>query len=143
MVLRAPASQQAAAQPTAAPLGPVAVPAPEDTEGAAAPYASAPPAMAPVEPVRRPAGPLGAAASTVPGVGNGLRRIFQEMTGAGLMRRNAAPPQPQSQPQTSQTPPRGPDPARPPGGAAAQQPRPAQPEEIGLDIPTFLRRQNN
>jgi hypothetical protein len=139
MVLRAPASQ-AAAQPTAAPLGPVAVPAPEDAEGAAAaaaPYASAPPATAPVEPVRRPAGPLGAAASTVPGVGNGLRRIFQEMTGAGLMRRNA-PPQP-----PIPLAPRGADPARPSGGGAAAQQRPPQPDEIGLDIPTFLRRQSN
>jgi cell division protein FtsZ len=137
MVLRAPVSQ-AAAPPAAAPLGPVGVPAPEEAEGAAAPYASAPPpATSPVEQARRPAGPLGAAASTVPGVGNGLRRIFQEMTGAGLMRRNA-PPQP-----PIPLAPRGADPARPSGGGAAAQQRPPQPDEIGLDIPTFLRRQSN
>jgi hypothetical protein len=143
MVLRAPASHPAAAAAPSASLGPVAVPAPEDAEGGApaahAAAASPPSFAAPVDPARRAAaGPAGAAASTVPGVSNGIRRIFQEMTGAGLMRRNqaAAPPPPPSPAA------RNPDPAaRQPGGPTAQ--RPPQPEEIGLDIPTFLRRQSN
>jgi cell division protein FtsZ len=139
MVLRAPASQPVAPPPSAS-LGPVAVPMPEDAEGFAQAPASLPPAAAPVEPARRAAAPPGAAASTVPGVSNGIRRIFQEMTGAGLMRRNQPPPQQQQPPSPA---PRTPDAAaaRAPGGTAAQ--RPAQPEEIGLDIPTFLRRQSN
>ena len=46
---------------------------------------------------RRP-NPCGAAWAAprrppVPGVSNGIRRIFQEMTGAGLMRRNPHPPE--------------------------------------------------
>ena len=129
MVLRAPVSQPA--QPSAS-LGPVAVQAPDDAEHAQASLPTA-------EPARRGAGPAGAAASTVPGVSNGIRRIFQEMTGAGLMRRSQSQPQPPSPSQA--TAPRAPDPTRPAGTSGAQ--RPAQPEEIGLDIPTFLRRQSN
>jgi len=132
MVLRAPASQAA---PPSASLGPVAVQAPEDAEGA--------PGQAPLPataPVRRAAGPPGAAASTVPGVSNGIRRIFQEMTGGGMMRRNQSPQPPQA-PAPAAPQQRTPDPARASGESAVQ--RPAQPEEIGLDIPTFLRRQSN
>jgi cell division protein FtsZ len=140
MVLRAPASQPAAPLPGS--LGPVAVPMHEDPEGALAPQAPSPTAP-PADPVRRAAAaaaaPSGAAASTVPGVSNGIRRIFQEMTGAGLMRRN--PPSPAQQPPAPAVPRGATDPAAQPGRPAAQ--RPTQPEEIGLDIPTFLRRQSN
>jgi cell division protein FtsZ len=143
MVLRAPASQAGAAPSPSASLGPVAVPAPEEFEGGA--HASPlPPAAVPGEPVaRRGAALPGAAASTVPGVGNGLRRIFQEMTGAGLMRRNQQPAAPVQQQQPAAAGPRAPDPTRAPSGGPVAQQRPAQPEEIGLDIPTFLRRQSN
>ncbi len=61
---------------------------------------------------------------------NGIRRIFRELTGAGLMRPNV-PPQPPAAPA-----------APPPLGRPASQ-RPAQFEEIGLDIPAFLRWQSN
>jgi cell division protein FtsZ len=132
MVLRAPVSP-AAPSPSAA-LGPVAVPAPDDAAAAAA-QAALPSVAPPPEPVRRSAGPAGAAASTVPGVSNGIRRIFQEMTGAGLMRRNPPPPQHPSPTARSG------DPARSAAPPAVQ--HAAQPEEIGLDIPTFLRRQSN
>jgi len=136
MVLRAPASQ---AGPHAVSVGPVAVPGPEETENLAAQHAAAAYAP-PAEPVRRSAAPSGAAASTVPGVGNGLRRIFQEMTGAGLMRRNGQTPPP-SQPTAPSGAARPAHPQPSPAGVPGQ--RPAQPEEVGLDIPTFLRRQSN
>ena len=133
MVLRAPVSPTAA-HSSPVPLGPVAVPSSEDAEAAAASAQVSLSNGAPAEPVRRSMG--AAAASTVPGVSNGIRRIFQEMTGAGLMRRNPHPPGQPSSPT-----PRSSDPARPSGTGVAQ--RPPQPEEIGLDIPTFLRRQSN
>ena len=63
----------------------------------------------------------------------GWRGLFRNAT--GLMRRpvEEAPAQPRQEPQAHQQP-RAPQPMRP-----AQQ----QPDEMGLDIPTFLRRQNN
>ncbi|MBD0273013.1 MAG: cell division protein FtsZ, partial [Acetobacteraceae bacterium] len=136
MVLRAPASQSS---PTAASLGPVAVPSPEEAEGVAQHHAAYP-SPHPVEPGRRPAGPVGAAASTVPNVGNGLRRIFREMTGGGMMRRDqqAAPQSPAAPTPQQQYP--GPAPRQ---AAQPAQQRPPQPDEMGLDIPTFLRRQSN
>jgi len=70
-----------------------------------------------------------------PGQGAGWRGLFRNAT--GLMRRNVEEqnPAPQrSEPVASQQP-RPPQPMRP-----AQQ---AQPDEMGLDIPTFLRRQSN
>jgi hypothetical protein len=128
MVLRTPA----ASHPSAS-LGPVPVPSTlDDPEGVLA-QAGLPNA----EPPRRAAGPVAAAASTVPGVSNGIRRIFQEMTGAGLMRRNHPPPAQQAQPPAATAAQRNADALRLPGATAAQ------PEEIGLDIPTFLRRQSN
>ncbi|HYI84319.1 MAG TPA: cell division protein FtsZ, partial [Acetobacteraceae bacterium] len=133
MVLRAQVSPAAVAS-SPVPLGPVAMSSPEDAAAAAASGQVSLPNGAPAEPVRRNMG--GAAASTVPGVSNGIRRIFQEMTGAGLMRRN---PHPAEQPPSAT--PRSSDTARPSGASVAQ--RLPQPEEIGLDIPTFLRRQSN
>jgi len=69
------------------------------------------------------------------GQGAGWRGLFRNAT--GLMRRpveEAAPAPQRSEPVASQQP-RPPAPMRP-----AQQ---AQPDEMGLDIPTFLRRQSN
>jgi len=70
-----------------------------------------------------------------PGQGGGWRGLFRNAT--GLMRRSVeeqAPAPQRSEPVASQQP-RPPQPMRP-----AQQ---AQPDEMGLDIPTFLRRQSN
>jgi len=68
------------------------------------------------------------------GQGAGWRGLFRNAT--GLIRRNAEDTPaaaPRAEPVVTQQP-RAPQPMRP-----AQQ----QPDEIGLDIPTFLRRQNN
>ena len=133
MVLRAPASQAA---PLTAPLGPTAVPHPDETEMGQAGYQGAPP----VDPGRRPAGsPPGAAASTVPNVGNGLRRIFREMTGAG-MKRQASPPAAPAPARPAAPMPHQADAGQGTGGPVQRQ-MPA--EDVGLDIPTFLRRQSN
>ncbi len=70
-----------------------------------------------------------------PGQGAGWRGLFRNAT--GLMRRpveEATPAQHRLEPVASQQP-RAPAPMRP----APQ----AQPDEMGLDIPTFLRRQSN
>jgi cell division protein FtsZ len=69
------------------------------------------------------------------GQGAGWRGLFRNAT--GLMRRNvdeAPMPAPQRAEPVGSQQPRAPQPMRP-----AQQ----QPDEMGLDIPTFLRRQNN
>jgi hypothetical protein len=73
---------------------------------------------------------------TAPGVGQGgagWRGLFRNAT--GLMRRNVESEAPVAAPRAE--PSLGVQPAR--------QPRPAQPQpdEMGLDIPTFLRRQSN
>jgi len=135
MVLRAPASQAA---PLSAPLGPTAVPHPEEAEMGHAGYQGGPS----VDAGRRPVAPQpGAAASTVPNVGNGLRRIFREMTGAGMKRQAPPPPTPAPTRSAAAAPtPHQPDAGQGAGGGAQRQ-MPA--EDIGLDIPTFLRRQSN
>jgi cell division protein FtsZ len=95
-------------------------PAPEPV---APPVAYQPPYQQPSLPEAPPAGQ-----------GAGWRGLFRNAT--GLMRRNvdeAPAPAPRTEPVASQQP-RPPQPMRP-----AQQ----QPDEMGLDIPTFLRRQNN
>ena len=73
-----------------------------------------------------PRGPVAAAASTVPGVSNGIRRIFQEMTGAGLMRRNHRPCRRRSRP-----------PLRPRRGTPTRRALPARPraQPTGRDRP--------
>ncbi|TCH97515.1 cell division protein FtsZ [Roseococcus sp. SYP-B2431] len=68
----------------------------------------------------------------VGGQGAGWRGLFRNAT--GLMRRNMepeAPAAPRAEPSLATQPTRQPRPAQP------------QPDEMGLDIPTFLRRQSN
>ncbi|MBX9753089.1 MAG: cell division protein FtsZ, partial [Roseococcus sp.] len=112
----------------------------------AQPYVEEMPQPVVVQPVAQPAAPPPVAyqppltqqalPETAPaGQGAGWRGLFRNAT--GLMRRNveetpAAPPQ-RAEPVASQQP-RAPQPMRP------AQP---QPDEMGLDIPTFLRRQSN
>jgi cell division protein FtsZ len=74
---------------------------------------------------RHPVSPAPAA-----GGASAFRRLFQAATGVGAMRRTlpAAAPQPPRQ-----------EPDLAPRGSA----RPAAQDEMGLDIPTFLRRQSN
>lgn len=94
---------------------------------AAPPPAAAP---APYQPPLPEPGPNG-------GQGAGWRGLFRNATGliGGQMRRELPPEAPsRTEPVASQQP-RPPQPMRP-----AQQ---AQPDEMGLDIPTFLRRQSN
>ncbi|WP_372623448.1 cell division protein FtsZ [Falsiroseomonas sp.] len=81
----------------------------------------------------RPA-PVTAAAPS----GGGLRSLFRTATGlSGLMRRDVAEPAaPQPQPQAVRV-----EPVAAP--MPRQAPRVAPQEEMGLDIPTFLRRQSN
>ena len=69
---------------------------------------------------------------------NGIRRIFQEMTGAGLMRRN---PHAAGGNRSSPTPPEQRSGASlgAPAWLSARRSR----RRSGLDIPTFLRRQSN
>ncbi len=96
---------------------PVPVQAPPPPVAASAPYQAAP---------QQPSLPEG-------GQGAGWRGLFRNAT--GLMRRNVEEPTlARTEPVASQQP-RPPAPMRP-----AQQ---AQPDEMGLDIPTFLRRQSN
>ncbi len=93
---------------------------------------AAPPPVAYQAPMQQPSLPEVAQPQ---GQGAGWRGLFRNAT--GLMRRNveeAPAAAPRAEPVASQQP-RAPQPMR-----AAQQP---QPDEMGLDIPTFLRRQSN
>jgi cell division protein FtsZ len=93
---------------------------------------AAPPPVAYQPPLTQPSLPETASA----GQGAGWRGLFRNAT--GLMRRNVeeTPAVPQrAEPVVSQQP-------RPPQPMRAAQPQP-QPDEMGLDIPTFLRRQSN
>ncbi len=125
-----PATALAAAPPVAQAQAYVEeMPQPVVVQPAAQP--AAPPPVAYQPPLPQPALPEAAPA----GQGAGWRGLFRNAT--GLMRRNVeeaptAPPQ-RAEPVASQQP-RPPQPMRP-----AQQ----QPDEMGLDIPTFLRRQSN
>jgi cell division protein FtsZ len=114
-----------AAAPTQA-LGPVPVVVVEEEPETLAPA---------IDPQRRPA-PVAAQAATLapptpPVASGGLRGLFQTVTGrsAPLMRRNLPEPAPVA-------PRLDPAPARTPARAAPE-------GEIGLEIPTFLRRQSN
>ncbi|MFN6953533.1 MAG: cell division protein FtsZ [Acetobacteraceae bacterium] len=101
-----------------------AEPAPEPATAYAPPPEPARPAQAPVlrGPARAPEVPAAATAPRRPS-------LFHRMTGLGdAMRRNLTPERP----------------ARPePTLAPAPRETPRQPEDSGLDIPTFLRRQGN
>jgi cell division protein FtsZ len=125
-----PATALAAAPPVAQAQAYVEeMPQPVVVQPVAQPVAPPPAAYQP--PLPQPALPEAAPA----GQGAGWRGLFRNAT--GLMRRNveetpAAPPQ-RAEPVASPQP-RPPQPMRP-----AQQ----QPDEMGLDIPTFLRRQSN
>jgi cell division protein FtsZ len=152
------------AAPAAAPAAPVR----RTAAGAASPALrpattvqvdSAPPQPSPVVLVAPSAEPQAEAVTMHPGMepaarhpvaapamaaaaagGGGIGSIFRRVTGAssGLMRRNLAE-------QPAPVAPRV-DPAAPhliATGRPVAQPRPAQQDDIGLDIPTFLRRQSN
>jgi cell division protein FtsZ len=90
---------------------------------------AAPPPVAYQPPYQQPSLPEAPPA----GQGAGWRGLFRNAT--GLMRRNVeeTPAPPRAEPVASQQP-RAPQPMRS---------APQQPDEMGLDIPTFLRRQNN
>jgi len=121
-----PAQTYAAPQPLHQAPQPAA-PMAEATQMAEAPVSMAPQA----EPgLRAPAGTRPVAPMPQPQPTGGLNNLFRRAT--GLMRRDVpeAPVQPQQQPRME------PAAARP---VAA----PAQQDEMGLDIPTFLRRQSN
>ncbi len=130
-----PAAPAAPAAPATPALGPVAV---EETEAAAvqAPVMMTPAPAATAEPARRPAPvsmpPQAPASAPAAPMGGGLRGLFRTVTGASssLMRRNLPEPAPVA-PRLEPVP----GPARPA--------RPIQQDEMGLDIPTFLRRQSN
>jgi cell division protein FtsZ len=104
-----------AEEPEAAPTGPVVM------------TASPPPDAA-----RRPAAVVGQAAPLGTPAAGGLRTLFRNVTGGGLMRRQLpepAPVAPRLEPEPVQF--------RQPSRQAPQQ------DEMGLDIPAFLRRQAN
>ncbi|TDH60669.1 cell division protein FtsZ [Dankookia rubra] len=85
------------------------------------------PVVGPAE--ARPAAPAAAAASG----GGGFRNLFRNVTGGGLMRRTLSEPAPA--PVADRLVPDSPAPR-----AASRAP---QQDDMGLDIPTFLRRQSN
>jgi cell division protein FtsZ len=135
-VLRAAAVAQPDAAPAQAPV--VLAAAAEAAEPVLAPRAVAPEPAA-----RQPAvPPTGMAAPAATGVGGGIGNLFRRVTGAtssGFMKRNLAdvPAAPRVDPAPPQVAP------APTVRATAPVSRPAQQDEIGLDIPTFLRRQSN
>ena len=136
-LLRQPAAAAGAATAMAAAAAPVAqeqayvepMPQPEVVQPAPVPQPVAyqPPMQQPTLPEVAPAAPVGQ--------GAGWRGLFRNAT--GLMRRNVeeapAAPAARMEPVASQQP-------KPPQPMRAAQP---QPDEMGLDIPTFLRRQSN
>lgn len=127
-LLRQPAATAMAAAPAPAPepqytYAEQPMPQPQMVQPAPMP---APAPMPPQPHLHQPSLPDG-------GQGAGWRGLFRNAT--GLMRRNVeaeAPAAPRAEPSLAA--------AQPP-----RQPRPAQPQpdEMGLDIPTFLRRQSN
>ena len=129
-------------QPAATAMAAAPVPAPEPQQYAYAEQQMPQPAM--VQPAPQPAAPTTAAMPPQPhlhqpslpdsGQGAGWRGLFRNAT--GLMRRSVEPETPVAPPRAE------------PSLAVQQQPRQArpaqpQPDEMGLDIPTFLRRQSN
>jgi hypothetical protein len=131
-VLRAAAAsgmaQAAAPEPGFAPTaqGPVVL----------APVMEAEPVLAAarVEAAPRQAAPVGGA-----GGGGGLRNLFRHVTGAssGLIRRTLPEPAQPAQAAARVEPP------LPQPLAARPGPRDPHQDEMGLDVPTFLRRQSN
>jgi cell division protein FtsZ len=117
-----------------APAQPSVVVQPAEPQAAAEPVVldhAAEPAL------RAPAGTRAAAPAPAPS-GGGLRSLFRTATGlSGLMRREAPA---EATPQPAQTAPRVEPVAEPAPRTTA---RIAPQEEMGLDIPTFLRRQSN
>ena len=105
------------AQPVAQPL-----PYAEEPQPMPQPVPVAPPPLVAEAPAARAPEPAPAPAA------GGLRRLFGQVTGLATMKREPSAPAP--------TAPRA-EPALPTAT------RPAQPDESGLDIPTFLRRQSN
>ncbi|WP_424811553.1 cell division protein FtsZ [Roseococcus sp. YIM B11640] len=130
-LLRQPAATALAQAPQQAPIQPAPVYAEEMPQPQPVMMQPAPqqPAMAPAAPP-----PQQPALPEAGGQGAGWRGLFRNAT--GLMRRNVEPEGPVAAPR-----------AEPSMGHPAQPrpPRPAQPQpdEMGLDIPTFLRRQSN
>ncbi|KAA2214728.1 cell division protein FtsZ [Teichococcus oryzae] len=129
---RRPAGMAASPAPTAfeqapVPQGPAPeAPSPEDVPAPLAGTAAEAPRPASARPMAPP--PVSA-----PPVSSGFN-LFRKAT--GLMRRNLS-----AEPEVAQPAAQRPAPQQP---AAAPRQAPAQPaEEMGLDIPTFLRRQNN
>ncbi len=118
----------------AAPVQPSPVVLVAASQDVAEPVAIAPVAMEPAP--RMPAAPPPVPASPGGGIGN----LFRRVTGAssGLMRRNLAEQPAPVAPRVDPPAPHAAPAARP---VAPQ--RPAQQDDIGLDIPTFLRRQHN
>jgi cell division protein FtsZ len=119
-------------------VGPVPVPV-EEPQVAAAPVVMTPAPSPSSEPTRRPAPVVGPAeARPVPSApastGGAFRNLFRNVTGGGLMRRTL--PEPAPAPVAQQLVPEAPA-ARPAAPRAPQQ------DDMGLDIPTFLRRQSN
>ena len=89
--------------------------------------------------------PVGAPPAVTPagGGGGGIGNLFRRVTGAssGLMRRSLPEaPAPVAAPRADAPAPHAAPAAPRPASAPL---RPPQQEEIGLDIPTFLRRQSN
>jgi cell division protein FtsZ len=76
-----------------------------------------------------------------------MRGLFQKATGLGSMMRRSLPeaPGPLGQPAAPRVEPSvmAPAPAAPTAAAPRPAPRQAQQDEMGLEIPTFLRRQSN
>jgi cell division protein FtsZ len=143
-VARAPGGFLGPAQAAVLAPAPVA-PGPTALSPVAPPEAvpmAEPVALAPVaEPMLRAPAQHRPMAEPAPAAGGGLRSLFQKVTSGagGLMRRElpaapAAAPMPQAAPVMARM-----EPAAP----VAAPPRQAPQEEMGLDIPTFLRRQSN
>ncbi|MGG5821537.1 cell division protein FtsZ [Falsiroseomonas sp. HW251] len=130
-VVAAP-SAPSAMRPAQAYVAPVAAAAME----AESVQAADPVTLAAAEPVLRAPAASAAPRPAMPG-GGGLNNLFRRAT--GLMRRDlpeAAPPPAQPQPQSAVR-------VEPAAAPARPAPRVAPQEEMGLDIPTFLRRQSN
>ncbi|MFZ4411140.1 MAG: cell division protein FtsZ, partial [Paracraurococcus sp.] len=131
------ASPMLATEPAAPMLGPVPVLV-EDPDAAPAMVMMTPAPAANSLPGGRPApmvGPAEARAAAAPPAqsGGGFRNLFRNVTGGGLMRRSL--PEPTPAPVADRLVPDNP--------APRQATRAPQQDDMGLDIPTFLRRQSN